>query len=40
MKPFNALLSILQRPFAPESNIRAYQKIPKDNQKYMTYCGT
>lgn len=40
MQPFNALLSILQRPFDPESNIRAYQKVPKDSREYMTYCGT
>ena len=40
MQPFNALLSILQSPFDPESNIRAYQKVPKDSRGYMTYCGT
>ena len=40
MKPFNALLSILQRPFAPESNIRIYQGVPKDSREYMTFCGT
>ena len=40
MQPFNALLSVLQSPFDPESNIRAYQKVPKDSREYMTYCGT
>ena len=40
MQPLNALLSILQSPFDPESNIRAYQKVPKDSREYMTFCGT
>ena len=40
MQPFNALLSILQNPFDPESNIRAYQGVPKDSREYMTFCGT
>ena len=40
MQPFNALLSVLQRPFDPESNIRAYQKVATDSRGYMTFCGT
>ena len=40
MQPFNALLSVLQHPFATESNIRAYQGVPKDSREYMTFCGT
>ena len=40
MQPFNALLPVLQHPFDPESNIQAYQKVPKDSREYMTFCGT
>ena len=40
MQPFNALLSVLQQPFDPKSNIWAYQKVPKDSREYMTFCGT
>ena len=40
MQPFNALLSVLQSPFDPKSNIRAYQGVPKDSREYMTFCGT
>ena len=40
MQPFNALLSVLQSPFDPESNIRAYQGVPKDSRGYVTFCGT
>ena len=40
MQPFNVLLSVLQQPFDPKSNIRAYQKVPKDIRGYVTFCGT